>query len=227
MPASDVRIIAFGRPERDDPQSSVLTAATALGASTNLVTSSEGEDFSSMDHGSIDWSAALEGSHWLVTSASTALEGQSARYAWGAGMTFGEREGSRTVMVADLPEDLSRLAECWGAVIERIRQVHVLFIDPEALDLISRLEGVGEAELLQQVRQRGLVPHVCTVVGSEALVEHALGSVRAPADPSLGPYGWLAAFICELPAAGPGSEGVERAVRAAGMSDSTLSLIHI
>ena len=221
MPASDVRIVAFGRPERDDPQSSVLTAATALGASTNLVTSSEGEDFSSMDHGSIDWSAALEGSHWLVTSASTALEGESARYAWGAGMTFGEREGSRTVMVADLPEDLSRLAECWGAVIERIRQVHVLFIDPEALDLISRLEGVGEAELLQQVRQRGLVPHVCTVGGSAALVEHALGSVRAPADPSLGPYGWLAAFICELPAAGPGSEGVERAVRAAGMSDST------
>ena len=221
MSASDVRIVAFGRPERDDPQSSVLTAATALGASTNLVTSSEGEDFSSMDHGSIDWSAALEGSHWLVTSASTALEGESARYAWGAGMTFGEREGSRTVMVADLPEDLSRLAECWGAVIERIRQVHVLFIDPEALDLISRLEGVGEAELLQQVRQRGLVPHVCTVGGSEALVEHALGSVRAPADPSLGPYGWLAAFICELPAAGPGSEGVERAVRAAGMSDST------
>ena len=221
MPASDVRIVAFGRPERDDPQSSVLTAATALGASTNLVTSSEGEDFSSMDHGSIDWSAALEGSHWLVTSASTALEGESARYAWGAGMTFGEREGSRTVMVADLPEDLSRLAECWGAIIERIRQVHVLFIDPEALDLISRLEGVGEAELLQQVRQRGLVPHVCTVGGSEALVEHALGSVRAPADPSLGPYGWLAAFICELPAAGPGSEGVERAVRAAGMSDST------
>jgi len=221
MPASDVRIVAFGRPERDDPQSSVLTAATALGASTNLVTSSEGEDFSSMDHGSIDWSAALEGSHWLVTSASTALEGESARYAWGAGMTFGEREGSRTVMVADLPEDLSRLAECWGAVIERIRQVHVLFIDPEALDLISRLEGVGEAELLQQVRQRGLVPHVCTVGGSEALVEHALGSVRAPADPSLGPYGWLAAFICELPAAGPGSEGVERAVSAAGMADST------
>ena len=221
MPASDVRIVAFGRPERDDPQSSVLTAATALGASTNLVTSSEGEDFSSMDHGSIDWSAALEGSHWLVTSASTALEGESARYAWGAGMTFGEREGSRTVMIADLPEDLSRLAECWGAVIERIRQVHVLFIDPEALDLISRLEGVGEAELLQQVRQRGLVPHVCTVGGSEALVEHALGSVRAPADPSLGPYGWLAAFICELPAAGPGSEGVERAARAAGMSDST------
>ena len=221
MPASGVRIVAFGRPERDDPQSSVLTAATAFGASTNLVTSSEGENFSSMDHGSIDWGAALDGSHWLVTSASTTLEGETARYAWGASMTFGEREGSRTVMIADLPKDPSRLAECWGAVIERIRQVHVLFIDPEALSPISRLEGVEEVDLLHQVRQRGLVPHVCTVSGSEALVEHALGSVRASAEPSLGPYGWLASFICELPAAGPGSEGVERAVRAAGMADST------
>jgi len=221
MTASDVSIVAFGRPERDDAQSRVLSAAAALGAGTRLVTSAEDEDFSSMDHGSIDWGRALDGAHWFVTSASTAIEGESARFAWGAGMTFGEREGARTVMIADLPENPSRLAECWGAVIERIRQVHVLFIDPEALDLISRLEGVGEAELLQQVRQRGLVPHVCTVGGSEALVEHALGSVRAPADPSLGPYGWLAAFICELPAAGPGSEGVERAVRAAGMSDST------
>ena len=62
MPASDVGIVAFGRPERDDPQSSVLTAAAALGASTKLVTSSEGEDFSSMDHGSIDWGVVLEGS---------------------------------------------------------------------------------------------------------------------------------------------------------------------
>ena len=221
MPASDVRIIAFGRPERDDPQSEVLSAAAALGASTRLVTSSEGEDFASMDHGSIDWAGALDGSHWLVLSASTALEGESARYAWGASMTFGEREGSRTVMVADLPEDPSRLTECWGAIIERIRQIHVLFIEPSTLGSISQLEGVGEAELLQQVRQRGLVPHVCTAGGSEALVEHALGSLRTPADPSSGPYGWLAAFICELPAAGPGSEGVETAARAAGKTDST------
>ena len=183
-----------------------------------------------MDHGSIDWTEALDGAHWHVTSASTALEGEAARFAWGAGMTFGEREGSRTVMIADLPEDLSRLAECWGAVIERIRQVHVLFIEPAALGPISQLEGVNQSELLHEIRLRGLVPHVCTIEGQSeaslsgrwtALVEHALGSVRAPAGPLSNPHEWLAAFMCTLPASGPGREGVERAARAAGKTDSS------
>ena len=221
MTASDIRIVGFGRPERDDAQSRVLSAAAALGAGTRLVTSAEGEEFSSMDHGSIDWGRALDGAHWLVTSASTAIAGESARFAWGAGMTFGEREGARTVMIADLPEDPSQLAECWGAVIERIRQVHVLFIDPAALGPISQLEGVDKSELLNEIRLRGLVPHVCTLDGqSEALVEHALGSVRAPAGLSSSPHGWLAAFICELPGSGPGQAGVERAARAAGNANS-------
>ena len=70
MSGSDVSIVAFGRPERDDAQSHVLLAAATLGATTRLVTSSEGEDFSSMDHGSIDWRGALDGAHWFVTSAS-------------------------------------------------------------------------------------------------------------------------------------------------------------
>ena len=136
-------------------------------------------------------------------------------------MTFGEREGARTVMIADLPEDHSQLAECWGAVIERIRQIHVLFIDPAALGPISQLEGVDKSELLNEIRLRGLVPHVCTLDGqSEALVEHALGSVRAPAGLSSSPHGWLAAFICELPGSGPGQAGVERAARAAGNANS-------
>ena len=222
MTASDVRIVAFGRPERDDAQSRVLSAAAALGAGTRLVTSAEGEEFSSMDHGSIDWGRALDGAHWCVTSASTALEGETTRFAWGAGMTFGEREGARTVMIADLPENPSRLPECWGAVIERIRQVHVLFIDPAALGPISQLEGVDQSRLLNEIRLRGLVPHVCTLEGHhEALVEHALGSVRAPAGSSSSPHGWLAAFICELPGSGPGQAGVERAVRAAGNADSS------
>ena len=222
MTASDVRIVAFGRPERDDAQSRVLSAAAALGAGTRLVTSAEDEEFSSMDHGSIDWGRALDGAHWFVTSASTALEGETTRFAWGAGMTFGEREGARTVMIADLPENPSRLPECWGAVIERIRQVHVLFIDPAALGPISQLEGVDQSRLLNEIRLRGLVPHVCTLEGHhEALVEHALGSVRAPAVSSSSPHGWLAAFICELPGSGPGQAGVERAVRAAGNADSS------
>ena len=221
MSGSDVSIVAFGRPDCDDAQSKVLLAAAALGATTRLVTSSEGEDFSSMDHGSIDWRDALDGAHWFVTSASTAIEGEAARFAWGAGMTFGELEGARTVMIADLPEDPSRLAECWGAVIERIRQIHVLFIDPAALDSISQLEGVNQSDLLHEIHLRGLVSHVCTLDNQrEALVEHALGSVRVPTRASANPYEWLATFICELPGSGLDQAGVERAARAAGNADS-------
>ena len=221
MSGSDVSIVAFGRPDCDDAQSNVLLAAAALGATTRLVTSSEGEDFSSMDHGSIDWRGALDGAHWFVTSASTAIEGEAARFAWGAGMTFGELEGARTVMIADLPEDPSRLAECWGAVIERIRQIHVLFIDPAALGPISQLEGVNQSDLLHEIHLRGLVSHVCTLDNQrEALVEHALGSVRVPMRASDNPYEWLATFICELPGSGLGQVGVERAARVAGNADS-------
>ena len=174
-----------------------------------------------MDHGSIDWRDALDGAHWFVTSASTAIEGEAARFAWGAGMTFGELEGARTVMIADLPEDPSRLAECWGAVIERIRQIHVLFIDPAALDPISQLEGVNQSDLLHEIHLRGLVSHVCTLDNQrEALVEHALGSVRVPTRASDNPYEWLATFICELPGSGLDQAGVERAARAAGNADS-------
>ena len=221
MSGSDVSIVAFGRPECDDAQSHVLFVAAALGATTRLLTSSEGEDFSSMDHGSIDWRGALNGAHWFVTSASTAIEGEAARFAWGAGMTFGELEGARTVMIADLPEDPSRLAECWGAVIERIRQIHVLFIDPAALAPISQLEGVDQSDLLHEIHLRGLVSHVCTLDNQrKALVEHALGSVRVPTRISANPYEWLATFICELPGSGLNQAGVERAARAAGNADS-------
>lgn len=94
-------------------------------------------------------------------------------------MTFGELEGTRTVMLVDMASDPSRLAESWGAVIGRIRQVHVLFIAPEAIDALSALEEVSAAELLQSISHRSLVPHVCTYLPNErvALVEHSLGSV--------------------------------------------------
>ena len=221
MSGSDVSIVAFGRPECDDAQSHVLLAASALGVIIRLVTSFEGEDFFSMDYGFIDWRGALNGAHWFVTSASTAIEGEAARFAWGAGMTFGELEGARTVMIADLPEDPSRLAESWGAVIERIRQIHVLFIDPAALGPISQLEGVNQSDLLHEIHLRGLVSHVCTLDNQrEALVEHALGSARVPTRAPANPYEWLAGFICELPGSGLGQAGVERAARVAGNADS-------
>mgnify|MGYP001355093141 CR=1 FL=1 len=154
MAASEVRIVAFGRPERDDAVSAVLSAAAQRGARTRLVTSAADEDFATMDHGAIDWRGVLDNAHWLVSSASTSLEGTSPRYAWGAAMTFGELEGARTVMLVDMASDPSRLAESWGAVIGRIRQVHVLFIAPEAIDALSALEEVSAAELLQSIRHR-------------------------------------------------------------------------
>ena len=213
MSASEVRIVAFGRPERDDAASAVLSAAAEQGARTRLVTSAPGEDFATMDHGAIDWRSTLDSAHWLVSSASTALDGASPRYAWGAGMTFGELEGARTVMIVDMPSNPLRLAESWGAVIERIRQVHVLFIAPDAIDALSALEEVSAAELLQRVRHRGLVPHVCTYLPNErtALVEHSLGSVNLQLTAVTQPLEWLAGFLCGLPSAGPGQAGVERA----------------
>ena len=166
-----------------------------------------------MDHGAIDWRGTLDNAHWLVSSASTSLEGASPRYAWGAAMTFGELEGARTVMLVDMPSDPSRLAESWGAVIGRIRQIHVLFIAPEAIDALSALEEVSPAELLQSIRHRGLVPHVCTHLPNErvALVEHSLGSVSVQTKRECQPLEWLAAFLCGLPSAGPGQAGVEHA----------------
>ena len=108
-----------------------------------------------------------------------------------------------------------------GDVIERIRQIHVLFIDPAALGPISQLEGVNQSDLLHEIHLRGLVSHVCTLDNQrEALVEHALGSVRVPMRVSDNPYEWLATFICELPGSGLGQVGVERAARAAGNADS-------
>ena len=79
MTASEVRIVAFGRPERDDAVSAVLSAAAQRGAGTRLVTSTADEDFATMDHGAIDWRDVLDNAHWLVSSASTSLEGASPR----------------------------------------------------------------------------------------------------------------------------------------------------
>ncbi|MED5159302.1 MAG: hypothetical protein VYD62_03700, partial [Candidatus Thermoplasmatota archaeon] len=156
MTEATVRLVGFGRPEGDDAPSRVLFHAANKGASTRLVTDSHGSELERINQGTIDWREYLEGTHWLIISASTSLAGDSARSAWGASMAFAELEGSKTVMIVDLPEDSQRLAEAWGNTIERIRQIHVLFITSDALTEISRLEGVAKHDLLLEVRQRGL-----------------------------------------------------------------------
>ena len=61
-------------------------------------------DLSDFSHGKIDWRGRLEGAHWLVLSTSSILEGDNAKSAQGASMTFAEFEGPRTVMVTDIPQ---------------------------------------------------------------------------------------------------------------------------
>ena len=220
MTDATVRLVGFGRPQGDDAPSEVLSQAAQGGASIKLVTDSHGSGLGQIDQGAIDWREYLEGTHWLIISASTSLAGDSARSAWGASMAFAELEGSKTVMIVDMPEDPERLAEVWGNTIERIRQVHVLFICSDALANISSLEGVTEQNLLLEVRQRGLIPHVCGFIEPNLLqVEHSLGSAKVRVDSSVSHLSWLARFLCELPSSGPGSDGVKSAAEAAGIRD--------
>ncbi|MEE3269557.1 MAG: hypothetical protein VX204_00395 [Candidatus Thermoplasmatota archaeon] len=220
MTDATVRLVGFGRPQGDDAPSEVLSQAAQGGASIKLVTDSHGSGLGQIDQGAIDWREYLEGTHWLIISASTSLAGDSARSAWGASMAFAELEGSKTVMIMDMPESPERLAEVWGNTIERIRQVHVLFICSDALANISSLEGVTEQNLLLEVRQRGLIPHVCGFIEPNLLqVEHSLGSAKVRVDPSVSHLSWLARFLCELPSSGPGSDGVKSAAEAAGIRD--------
>lgn len=215
-----VRLVGFGSPEGDDTPSQVLSKAAKRGANVRLATDSHDSGLDHIDQGAIDWREYLEGTHWLVISASTSLAGDSARSAWGASMTFAELEGSKTVMIVDSPEDSERLTEVWGNTIERIRQIHVLFVTRGALSEISQLEGVTEQDLLQEIRQRGLVPHVCGFVEPNMVqVEHSLGSFKISTDASISEMSWLAGFICELPYSGVGPEGINSAAEAAGIAD--------
>jgi hypothetical protein len=128
-------------------------------------------------------------------------------------MTFGELEGARMVMVVDVPDNSEDLGKAWGFVINRIRQIHVLFLTSDALFAISKLEGVGVEDLLKEIRNRGLVPHVCSYIADErrALVEHSLGSIDVVTDDTLEPLEWLARFICNLPLSESGNSGVKSA----------------
>ena len=140
-----VRVVGFGGSAVWDVLDSAKTA------SFDRI---EVADLSDFSHGEIDWRGRLDGAHWLVLSTSSVLAGDSARSAQGAGMTFAEFEGPRTVMVTELTSDSSRLAAAWGFVIERIRQIHILFLTKPALSAIAQIEEMDESELLREIRLR-------------------------------------------------------------------------
>ena len=202
-----VRCVGFG----GGSVSGVITAAASsdAGASVDFVEVADLADFS---HGEIDWRGRLEHAHWLVLSASTVLAGDSARSAQGAGMTFAEFEGPRVVMIVDQPDDTAQLAEAWGFVIERIRQIHILFLTEDALAAVASIEEMDSTQLLSEIRLRGMVPQVIAFEPSEKRVriEHSLGahtgscSAESTSD-------WLGRYLCELPRQGPGADGIAAA----------------
>ena len=137
------------------------------------------------------------------------------KWAWGSSMTFAELEGCKTAMVVDVPDESERLEEAWGSVIERIRQIHLLFIGPEAMSAIAELEGIEEGLLLGEIRSRGLVPIVCSFDPESrvASVSHSLGQEIVEVEGEVSLEGWLAGFLCELPQSGSGASGIASAAR--------------
>lgn len=213
MSVSEVKMVAFGNPKRNDDAFIISSYSDSMGAQTRFITCDDDEIFSNFNHGNIDWRNLTNGIHWLINSAETILSGESPKSAVGAGMTFGELEGAKMVMIVDVPENSEDISKSWGFVISRIRQIHVLFFTPKALDAISELEQIPVENLLKDIRNRGLVPHVCTYLSNErkAIVEHSIGSVSVITKNSLQPLEWLARYICNLPFSGIGDLGVKNA----------------
>ena len=213
MSVSEVKMVAFGNPRRNDNAFIISSYSDSMGAQTRFITCDDDEIFSNFNHGNIDWRNLTNGIHWLINSAETILSGESPKSAVGAGMTFGELEGAKMVMIVDVPENSEDISKSWGFIISRIRQIHVLFFTPRALDAISELEQIPVENLLKDIRNRGLVPHVCTYLSDErkAIVEHSIGSVSVITKNSLQPLEWLARYICNLPFSGIGDLAVKNA----------------
>ncbi len=213
MSVSEIKMVAFGNPKRNDNAFIISSYSDSMGAQTRFITCDDNETFSNFNHGNIDWRNLTNGIHWLINSAETILSGESPKSAVGAGMTFGELEGAKMVMIVDVPENLEDVSKSWGFIISRIRQIHVLFFTPRALDAISELEQIPVENLLKDIRNRGLVPHVCTYLSDErkAIVEHSMGSVSVITKNSLQPLEWLARYICNLPFSAIGDLGVKNA----------------
>ena len=211
MAGAPVRMVGLGLRDRSDCASAILENSIELGADAHFII--ERSEISEFDQGLIDWRGILDSKHWLVLSSSFPLEGKSMKWAWGSSLTFAELEGCKTVMVVDVPGDSGRLEEAWGSVIERIRQIHLLFIAPKAMKTLAELEGIEEGMLLGEIRSRGLVPIVCSYDPEKgvASVSHALGQEIVEDCKEDGFERWLAGFLCELPQSGSGASGIASA----------------
>ncbi len=193
-------IVNFRHPDSLDAGSLVSKYAIEAGAKVDVITSQKDETFSDFNYGNVDWRNILQHKHWLILSSTTVLEGNSPSSAWGASMIFGELEGTKTVMIVDMPKDNDKITEMWGQIVTRIRQIHILFFTKEALNIISALENISTSSLLSDIRTKGLVPIVCSYdeIGNIAKIAHSSGELSIQSECQLTYYSWLANFIFRL-----------------------------
>ena len=124
MSVSEIKMVAFGNPKRNDNAFIISSYSDSMGAQTRFITCDDNETFSNFNHGNIDWRNLTNGIHWLINSAETILSGESPKSAVGAGMTFGELEGAKMVMIVDVPENLEDVSKSWGFVIS-LSLIHI------------------------------------------------------------------------------------------------------
>jgi len=217
MEGMPIRIAGLGRIGGSDVASLVTQEAIRVGADVDFIIESDHHD--GFDQGLIDWRTILGNKHWLVISSDGPLLGDSMKSAWGSSLTFAELEGCKSAMIVGVPSDADRLEEAWGSVIDRIRQVSLLFISNEALEEVSKIEEITPNLLLDEIRDRGAVPIVCTFdpVEGVAEVSHSMGRDVVKVGRDIGTERWIAGFLCALPTSGYGSSAV--AIAAMSLSE--------
>ena len=217
MEGMPIRIAGLGRIGGSDVASSVTEEAVRIGAEVDFII--ESDQYDEFDQGLIDWRTTLGNKHWLILSSDGPLFGDSMKSAWGSSLTFAELEGCKSAMIVGVPREADRLEEAWGSVIDRIRQVNLLFISNEALEEISKSEETPPTLRLDEIRARGAVPIVCTFdpVEGVAEVSHSLGRDVVEVEGEMRTERWLAGFLCALPTSGYGSSAV--AIAAMSLSE--------
>ena len=208
MEGMPIRIAGLGRIGGSDVASSVAEEAIRIGAEVDFII--ESDQYDEFNQGLIDWRAVLGNKHWLVLSSDGPLVGDSMKSAWGSSLTFAELEGCKSAMIVGVPSEADRLEEAWGSVINRIRQLNLLFISNEALEGISKIEETPPNLLLDEIRDRGAVPIVCTFDSIEGVAEvsHSMGRDVVEVEGGMETERWLAGFLCALPTSGYGASAV-------------------
>ena len=187
-----VKIVGLMVNSEDMRIKNILNYANKIGA--------EVEDIIPKNIGEIDWRTKLYSSNWLINHSSTILHDENAKTAWSNSMTFAELEGCKSVMIVEMPEKKDDLEIVWGAVIEKIRQINILFLSPEVISEISKLESIPRNSLLNKIRMMSLIPIVCSYDTElrKAIISHSGGNFEAFTNNKLLNYRWISAFLCGL-----------------------------